>query len=68
MKKEKKMKIFIEWEDTQAGKNIKLQYDGKMENIERTALDISRVWKSPVTNIIFAEKGEEKIILSIIRK
>lgn len=68
MRKEKKMKRFIEWENTQAGKNIKLEYTGKKEDIERVALNISRVWKAPITNIIHVEKGKETIKLSIIRK
>ncbi len=62
------MKKFIEWEDTQAGKNIRLEYAGQIKDIERVALDISREWKAPVTNIIFTEKGKETIKLSIIRK
>ena len=62
------MKKFIEWTDTKAGKKIRLQYCGKKEVIERTALDISRVWKSPETNIVIVEKGAERNALSIIRK
>lgn len=62
------MKKFIEWIDTKAGKKISLQYCGKKEDLERTALEISRVWKSPETNIVIVEKGAERAILSIIRK
>jgi hypothetical protein len=62
------MKKFIEWTDTKADKKIRLQYLGKKEDIERTALDISRVWKSPETNIVIVEKGAEHATLSIIRK
>jgi hypothetical protein len=62
------MKIFIVWTDTKAGKKIKLQYCGKKEDLERTALDISRVWKSPETNIVIVEKDAERTALSIIRK
>lgn len=62
------MKKFIEWEDTQTGKDIKLEFAGKTDDIERVALDISRAWKAPVTNIIYAEKGKETTRLSIIRK
>lgn len=62
------MKKFIEWTDTKAGKKIRLQYCGKKEDIERTALDISRVWKSPETNIVIVENGAERATLSIIRK
>lgn len=62
------MKKYIEWEDTKAGKNIKLEYAGKIEDIERVALNISREWKAPTTSIIYAEKGKETIKLQIIRK
>lgn len=61
------MRKFVEWEN-EDGKNIRLQYLGSKENIERTALEISRVWKSPITNIIIVEKGAERVSLSIIRK
>ena len=62
------MKKFIEWTDTKAGKKIRLRYCGKKEDIERTALNISRVWNSPETNIVIVEKGAERTALSIIRK
>lgn len=62
------MKKFIVWTDAKEDKKIRLQYCGKKENLERTALDISRVWKSPETNIVTVENGAERTILSIIRK
>ena len=62
------MKKFIEWTDPKANKKIRLQYYGKKEDLERTAKDISRVWKSPETRIIIVEKGAERAPFSIIRK
>lgn len=61
------MKKFVEWID-ENGKVLRLRFEGKREDAERSAFNISSVWKSKTTRLIIEEKGAEKIALEIIRK
>jgi hypothetical protein len=60
------MKKFVEWTD-ENGKTIRLRVEGKREDAERSAWNVSKVWKSPSTKLIIEEYGAEKTALEIIR-
>lgn len=61
------MKKYIEWlrED---GKLLRLRYEGKREDAEKCAFNISTVWKSETVKLIIEEKGVENAVLTIKRK
>lgn len=61
------MKKFVEWTN-ENGKVIRLRFEGKREDAERSAFNISSVWKAESTKLIIEEKGTEKTVLEIIRK
>lgn len=63
------MQYFIEWKNNN-GKPICLQYQGDLNNIERTAFEISKVWKSRIVRIKTRTKEakEEKTIFAILRR
>lgn len=61
------MKKFVEWTD-EKGKKIRLRFEGKREDAERSAFNISSVWKSPNTRLVIEEDGNKKTVLEIIRK
>lgn len=61
------MKKFVEW-TTETGEKIRLRFEGKREVAERSAFNISKVWKSESTKLIIVENGVEKTALEIIRK
>lgn len=61
------MKKFVEW-TTETGEKIRLRFEGKREDAERSAFNISKVWKSESTKLIIVENGVEKTALEIIRK
>jgi hypothetical protein len=60
------MKKYVEWSN-ENGKTIRLRFEGTSEEAEKSALNISRIWKSKITKIIIVEKGAEKTALEIIR-
>ncbi len=62
------MANYIEWTNPETEKAIRLKYLGKREDIERTAFEISRVWKSPITKIIKVDKEIERVLLTITRE
>lgn len=61
------MKKYVEWTNGN-GKVVRLRFEGKREEAEKTAFNISSVWKSESTKLIIEEKGTEKTVLEIIRK
>lgn len=61
------MKKYVEW-SVESGKIIRLRIEGKREDAECTAFNISRIWKAENTKLIFEENGAQKIALEIIRK
>ena len=61
------MEHYIEWKNNN-GKPIKLQYQGDLNNIERTAFEISKVWKSRIVRITAKQGKEEKTIFAILRR
>lgn len=61
------MKKFVEW-TTETGEKIRLRFEGKREDAEKSAFNISKVWKSESTKLIIVENGVEKTALEIIRK
>lgn len=61
------MQKFVEW-TTETGEKIRLRFEGKREDAERSAWNVSKVWKSPSTKLIIKEDGAEKTALEIIRK
>lgn len=61
------MKKFVEW-TTETGETIRLRFEGKREDAEKSAFNISKVWKSENTKLIIEENGVEKTALEIIRK
>ena len=61
------MKKFVEW-TTETGETIRLRFEGKREDAEKSAFNISKVWKSESTKLIIEENGVEKTALEIIRK
>jgi hypothetical protein len=60
------MKKYVEWSN-EKGKIIRLRFEGTIEEAEKSALNISRIWKSRITKIIIVDKGAEKTALEIIR-
>ena len=60
------MKKFVEWTN-ENGKSIRLAIEGKREDAERSAFNISSVWKAKSTKLIIEEKGTKKTVLEIIR-
>ncbi len=61
------MKKYVEWQDN-SGATLRLRFEGKREDAERSAWNVSKVWKSPSTKLIIEEDGTEKTALEIIRK
>lgn len=61
------MKKFVEWTD-EKGKVIRLRFEGKREDAEQSAFNVSKVWKSKSTKLIIEEKGTERAVLEIIRE
>lgn len=61
------MKKYVEWTN-ESGKNIRLRLEGKREDAEKTAFNVSSVWKAKSTKLIIEEAGTEKTVLEIIRK
>jgi hypothetical protein len=60
------MKKYVEWTN-EDGKIIRLRFEGKREDAERSAFNISRVWKAKSTKLVIEEKGAKTIALEIIR-
>lgn len=61
------MRKFVEWQD-ETGKTIRLRFEGNRADAERSAFNISKVWKSETTKLIIEENGAESTVLEIIRK